>query len=502
MLCVASYCRVSTDKADQAHSFEAQQRYFRAYIAGQPEWVLYDIYADEGITGTSTKKRVQFNRMIDDAYQGRFQLILTKEVSRFSRNILDTIAFTRALKARGVGVLFMNDGINTWEPDAELRLSIMGSIAQEESRRISSRVKWGQTRQMERGVVFGASLLGYDVRDGQLHIDPAGAEVVRLIFHKYAVEKKGTTAIARELQEAGYRTQRGSAVWSNSHIIKILKNEKYAGDLVQKKTVTLDYLTHAKTYNHGEEALITLREHHEPIISRSLWALTQAELERRSHCGTSGAGHGNRYAFSGKIRCGECGGSFVSRSKKRKDGTVVRRWRCGTAEKLGVNGCKVGRLVGNDEAVQLLQAVLRRLPLDKTNMVQDVAALAWEAIQADMGEAPDSLRASLDRLQSKRETMLDSYLAGDITKEDMQTLTQRYDHQRIELQARLSQAERRETDTATLQTALTAELEALLRGERESDGFYRTILDHMTIYQNGCVAVRLNQLSQVFWFGL
>lgn len=224
MIKAAAYCRVSTDRDDQANSFESQQRYFKEYIGRQPDWELYQIYADEGITGTSTKKRAAFNRMIADAHQGKFQLILTKEVSRFSRNILDTISYTRELKALGVGVVFMNDGISTLEPDAELRLSIMGSIAQEESRKTSARVKWGQTRQMERGVVFGRSLLGYDVRNGSLTINPEGAEIVRLIFYKYGVEKKGTTVIARELREAGCRTQNGSVKWAPGHIVKILKN--------------------------------------------------------------------------------------------------------------------------------------------------------------------------------------------------------------------------------------------------------------------------------------
>ena len=253
MIKVASYCRVSTDHEDQANSFAAQQRYFKEYIHRQPDWELYGIYADEGITGTSTKKRAQFNRMIHDAYSGKFQLILTKEVSRFSRNILDTISYTRELKALGVGVLFVNDGINTLEPDAELRLSIMASIAQEESRKTSSRVKWGQTRQMERGVVFGRSMLGYDVKNGAMTVNPEGAELVKLIFQKYGVERKGTSIIARELREAGYRTYTGNTKWSSSQIVKILKNEKYVGDLVQKKTYTPDYLTHEKKYNHGQE---------------------------------------------------------------------------------------------------------------------------------------------------------------------------------------------------------------------------------------------------------
>ena len=291
MIKVASYCRVSTDRDDQANSFESQQRYIKEYIDRQPDWELYQIYADEGITGTSTKKRAAFNRMISDAHRGKFQLILTKEVSRFSRNILDTITYTRELRTLGVGVVFMNDGINTLEPDAELRLSIMGSLAQEESRKTSSRVKWGQTRRMEQGVVFGRSLLGYDVKDGRLTVNPQGAEIVRLIFYKYGVEKKGTTVIARELREEGYRTHSGNVKWSNSHIVKILKNEKYVGDLVQKKTFTPDYLSHAKKYNHGEEKLVVIRDHHKPIIDRDLWNTVQRELKKRDRNGELGAGH-------------------------------------------------------------------------------------------------------------------------------------------------------------------------------------------------------------------
>ena len=163
MISVASYCRVSTDKDDQLNSFAAQQRYFAQYIAQHPQWSLFQIYADYGITGTCAQKRPQFQQMIRDAQEHKFQLILTKEVSRFSRNLLDTISYTRKLKSLGIYVIFLTDGIHTQEPDAELRLSIMASIAQEESRKTSARVKWGQTRQMERGIVFGRSLLGYDV---------------------------------------------------------------------------------------------------------------------------------------------------------------------------------------------------------------------------------------------------------------------------------------------------------------------------------------------------
>ena len=175
MIQVAAYCRVSTDKEDQANSFDSQQNYFKEYISKNPDWNLYEIYADEGISGTSTRKRRQFNRMIRDAHEGRFQLILTKEVSRFSRNIVDTLSYTRELKRIGVAVEFVTDNINTMDGDGELRLSIMATLAQDESRKTSNRVVWGQTRQMERGVVFGRSMLGYEVTDGKLTLEPNSA---------------------------------------------------------------------------------------------------------------------------------------------------------------------------------------------------------------------------------------------------------------------------------------------------------------------------------------
>ena len=220
MIQVAAYCRVSTDKEDQANSFETQQRYFREWIDRNPEWMLQEIYADEGISGTNTKKRTQFNRMIRAAREGKIDLIITKEVSRFARNTVDTLEYTRELRKRGVGVLFLNDNINTMDADGELRLTIMSSIAQNESRMTSDRVKWGQKRCMERGVVFGGSLLGYDVEGGKMSINPARAKTVRTIFHKSLNERKGSGVIAKELREEGILSSRGNLKWTGSTVLK------------------------------------------------------------------------------------------------------------------------------------------------------------------------------------------------------------------------------------------------------------------------------------------
>lgn len=517
MIKVASYCRVSTDRDDQANSFESQQRYFKEYIDRQPDWELYQVYADEGITGTSTKKRAAFNQMIADARLGKFQLILTKEVSRFSRNILDTITYTRELKVLGVGVLFMNDGISTLEPDAELRLSIMGSIAQEESRKTSTRVKWGQTRRMEQGVVFGRSLLGYNVKDGRLTVDPDGAEIVRLIFYKYGVEKKGTTVIARELREAGCRTHSGNVKWSPGHIVKILKNEKYVGDLVQKKTITPDYLSHAKKYNHGEEELVVIRDHHEPIIDRELWDTVQRELKKRNRNGELGAGHSNRYVFSGKIKCGECGASFVSRKKTRKDGSLYRRWSCYTATSEGLKrldiqgnevGCDIGKLLREELALDILQQSLASLQVDREEIIRNVTSLALEAIQiGEEGNADrtEELEYEIGQLNRKKADVLDAFFSRQITKEEMQLVNRRYDRELEALQRRLEAARARGSityETDRLRDDIGRQVSDIVNVRADSEVLYKNVLDHMVVHKDRKVEVYLNLLPQKWTFVL
>lgn len=495
MIEVAGYCRVSTDKDDQVNSFHAQKEYFRAYIEQRTDWKLYEIYADEGITGTSTKKRTQFNQMIHDAHAGKFQLILTKEVSRFSRNILDTIAYTRQLKAVGVAVIFLTDGINTMDPDAELRLSIMASIAQEESRRTSSRVVWGQTRQMEKGVVFGQSMLGYDVRDGKMTVNPEGAEIVRMIFHKYALEGMGTTAIARFLEQSGFRTYRGNGNWKANGVVKILKNEKYVGDLVQKKSYTPDYLTHEKRRNTGQVPLVRIENHHEGIIDRDLWNLVQARLQRNNKHGKTKAGHSNRYGFSGKIKCGECGANFVARFKYRKDGTRIRRWSCASVVQKGGDGCSIGRLIRDDDAMQMLFTAIGNVPVDLDSIVCDVVQMLMDTVA--QSDVPRRIHTEMDRIQIKTGKMLDSYFAGEITKEDMQTMKQHYAEQLEILQERLTNAEEK---LITDPSRIKEEMMSILEGKTESETFCKTMLHSVTVYQDRHLELRLNGLPVIFCF--
>ena len=382
-LSVAAYCRVSTDSADQANSFENQKSYFEKCIGAHESWQLFRIYADSGITGTSTAKRAAFCQMMKDAEAHAFDLILTKEVSRFARNTLDALRCTRMLKELNIGVVFLLDNICTLDADAELRLTIMASLAQEESRKTSERVKWGQKRQMEKGVVFGRDLLGYRVSYGKIEVEPNGAETVRLIFHKFTVENKGISAIARELTASGIPTFTGKTDWRHGTVLKILQNEKYCGDLVQKKTYTPNYLTHEKRQNHGNEPLVRQISHHEPLVSRRVWNAAQERLCERKEKKVPGGSV--RYPLSGKIICGFCGKPFAARTKVQKSGACPS-WQCRNPACMA----KHVQIRGKDFAI-VAQRAFEALELDKASLLTAVRRKCGKACVSKAYELLDNI---------------------------------------------------------------------------------------------------------------
>ena len=509
---VAAYCRVSTDKDDQVNSLESQKRYFNAYIERNPMWELTQIYVDEGITGTSTKKRRAFNRMMSDAENGRFDLLMTKEISRFARNTLDSIYYTRKLRELGIGVIFMNDNINTLDADAELRLTIMSSIAQEESRKTSERVRWGQKRRMEQGVVFGRDMLGYNVRNGKLSINAEGAHVVRQIFHKFVNENKGTHVIARELREDGIPTAAYMKTWSNTTILRVLRNEKYCGDLVQKKTYTPNYLNHEKKYNHGEEEYVVIRDHHEPIISRGLFEEAQRELARRSPTGAQKAKHSNRYCFSGKIKCGVCGCSYVSRTKKRKDGSIYKAWRCREAASHGGRhmdkaenaiGCSNRSL--NDEDLKLImRQVVKNLMMEKTAAISNLNQIVGSVLMMNNPDDPvPGLQVKRDTLKEKRQKLIELYVSREITQTDFRQLKEKYDAEiaavenDIEAAGSMNAASHQQDQ---LREEITGAIRSLACGDSWDDTFYRHILDTITAHENNVLDICLRRLPNSLSF--
>ena len=474
LLRVAAYCRVSTDREDQANSLSSQKRYFAEYIYQHEDCILADIYPDVGISCTTTRHREQFNRMIRDAEAGKIDLILTKEVSRFARNTVDTLEYIRRLKRLGVGVIFTNDNIDTRDNDGELRLTIMASIAQEESRKTSERVKWGQKRRMEAGVVFGSNCIyGFDLTNGQLTVKEDEAQIIRHIYHKFLNEGKGTHVIARELYEEGVPPPKSATgKWSCVMIRRILRNEKYVGDVLQKKFVTVDYLTHKKVENRGQEEQILLQNHHEAILDRPTWEAVQAELARRAEKRSDKSKYSRRYWCSGKIRCGACGSRFVPKITHRRNGDTYKIWECHSRAHYGNRkqnsqgdyvGCSM-RILNDKTLTTCVQFVLQQLDLDYDTLAQELASDIQNVLtNTPQGKDRGRLQTRQADLERRKERVMDSYFGGDISKEEMLQMKAKYDEELEKINVQLLQY----ADMERIQAEQTRELQELAQTIRE-----------------------------------
>lgn len=488
---VAAYCRVSTEKEDQLNSLETQRAFFQDYIARRPGWTLAGLFADEGLSGTSTSRRPQFTRMVQLAQAGGIDLILTKEVSRFARNTVDALTVTRELKACGVGVVFLNDGIDTRDNDGEFRLTIMASVAQEESRKISERTRWGQAQALKRGVVFGNnSIYGYTLRDGQLTVEPEQAEVVRLIYHKFLTERKGTYVIARELTELGIAPPLGRGqAWSSTAVLRILRNEKYTGDLLQQKYRTVDYLSHKKVPNHGAQPQFWLEDHHQSIISRETFRQVREELSRRRDLTGDSRRFSARHWYSGKVVCGGCGSSFTLK-RHRKNGREYGHFLCrgSTSARRNTHPCPM-RGVSLRMVETCARHVLQQLPLDrdaiKNRLLADLPMLLQTNRQANQDE--DKLRQALQRQTARRERALEAYLDGSITKADWSEQSGRCQAEIMRLHQLLSKQERQtppELSDENYNTAKTILEQELSGGPWVLDEVIREIIvqdDHFIV---------------------
>lgn len=508
LLRVAAYARVSTDKEDQTNSFESQVRYFSDYIERQESWKLVKVYSDEGITGTMTKKRDGFNSMIEDALSGKIDLIITKEVSRFARNIEDAISYTRKLKEHNVYIVFVLDGIDTRESDAELKLAIYSALAQEESRKISERVKWGQKRQMERGVVFGRDLLGYKVKNGKLYLVEEEAEIVKLIFHKYVNEGKGTHIIARELKEAGIKPydpdgrSKYKNDWSNTTILRILRNEKYVGDLCQKKTWTKNYLDHKKRYNRGEEDMIYIKNHHLDIaiISRDMWDATQRELEHRTTPQEQKAKYSNRYWASGKVYCGVCGEKFVNKINKTRIG-YSRAWNClNHVKSAAVRDayCSMAEWASDRSlkniVLHILSILVDNKEFLKKEIIKSIEELGIEGRIVSTAE----LENKIQKCECKKQRLIDIRLADEISKQDFLEKKLQLEQETKDLYANLTvikEANENKQNQKNKMLEIISEVDRMLRLENEDlDNLLGTVTQSIIVSEGHIVEVRLKDV--------
>ena len=329
---VAAYCRVSTDTDEQATSYDAQIEHYTEYIEKHPGWELAGIYADDGISGTNTKKREEFNRLIEDCMAGRVDMVVTKSISRFARNTLDCLKYIRQLKDKNIAVFFEKEAINTLDAKGEVLLTIMASLAQQESQSLSQNVRLGLQYRYQQGKVQVCAnrFLGYDKdEDGNLVINPEEAEVVKRIYREY-LGGKSYYAIGQGLTADGIRTAAGNDYWLASTLRKILTNEKYIGDALLQKTITTDFLNKKRVANKGIVPQYYVENSHEAIIPRALFLQVQEEMVRRARVKT---GTGKRRVYSGKyalshlVYCSDCG-DLYRRTQWFLKGEHVPVWRC------------------------------------------------------------------------------------------------------------------------------------------------------------------------------
>lgn len=351
---VAAYCRVSTDTEEQLTSYHSQVAHYRSMVESEPKWELVDLYADEGISGTQADKRTEFQRMISDAVAGRIDLIITKSISRFARNTLDTLKYVRLLKENNVAILFEKEGINTMTMNGEMLLVILSSLAQQESESISANVKMGLKMKMKRGELVGYNgCLGYDYNpiDKTIAINHEEAETVRYIFRRY-VEGAGAFVIAKELTRMQAKTKRGNTKWHESTVRGIIKNEKFKGDLLLGKTFTVDPLTHRRLLNMGEEEKYYITGNHEPLISEELFFEAEKILAiRSSKYNNKGRTdkYSRKYAFSSIIKCGFCGSTAIRRTWHSGSDHEKYVWSCMTSIKNGKKFCPDSKAVDEKE---------------------------------------------------------------------------------------------------------------------------------------------------------
>ncbi len=334
---VCAYGRVSTDDEEQITSYNSQIKYYTEKIKSNPDWEFVGIYADEGISGTQVKNRTEFQRMIDDALNGKIDIILAKSISRFARNTLDTLKYCRELRDKKVDVYFEKENIHTIDLDSEMFLTLYSAFAQAESESTSQNVKLGLKAMMKRGEYVGSpDCYGYDwnKETKQLDINEEQAEVVRMIFNWYC-DGLGSRRIIRKLEELNIPTYKGNKRWSESSIMGIIHQEKYVGDLIQNKSYTVSPITHKTVINRGEKEKYYVKDHHTPIITREVWDKAQEIANKRKEVHTiNKQGYSsrltNKYAFSGKIKCAFCGTNFTRR-KSSKSKTYTKYniyWTC------------------------------------------------------------------------------------------------------------------------------------------------------------------------------
>ena len=484
---VTFYARVSTDQDEQINSLENQVQYYTELIQSRPNWRFVPGYVDEGISGGSTKKRDNFNRMIRDAKAGMFDFIITKEISRFSRSTLDSIKYTQELLDYNVGVFFQNDNINTLDTDSEFRLVIMAGVAQDEIRKLSERLKFGFRQAIKNGHVLGNDkLYGYDKKDCVLTVNEEEAEIIRIIFDLYGNQRLGTRTISKRLMELGYTSREGNA-FNTLTIRHILENPKYKGWYCGNKSQSVDYRTKRNVLL-DESEWVTYPDPSIPaIVSEELWNRANALYKRRreemkSH--SSGVSFHNRYPYSAKIYCEEHGTTFHRQVIQTKNGQQ-EVWQCKVYRSHGRGACSAPQIRSSDLDL-ILSDIFKELVRDKEKIIDSlVTVLTNIPKEVDYDKLRCQVENEMDDLEQKKNRLLDLSIAGALTVEEFKERNDAFNAQILECQGKLTAIRQEEENQSSEELdipAIRRALDEALRFTGEIDtALVATILDKVVV---------------------
>lgn len=478
---VAAYCRVSTDSDEQATSYETQMEHYTSYIQRNPEWEFAGIFADDGISGTNTKKREEFNRMIEECMAGHIDMIITKSISRFARNTLDCLKYIRLLKEKNIPVFFEKENINTMDSKGEVLLTIMASLAQQESESLSKNVKLGLQFRYQNGEVQvnHNRFMGYTKdENGHLIIVPSEAEVVKRIYLEY-LQGSSLKQIGESLEADGIITAAGKAKWRPETIKKILKNEKYIGDALLQKTYTVDVLTKKRVQNNGIVPQYYVENNHEPIIPRDLYMQVQEEMLRRAnmHSGEKMKKrvYSSKYALSSIVYCSKCGDIYrrIAWNNRGKHSIV---WRCVNRVEHGPSCCNA-RTVKEEELQNALVKAINQT-LGNRNEMFDILEENIKMVLALEDES------SLESINARLEETQREFLKRANSRQNYNDLADEIDHLRELKQATLTENAEREglkQRIAEMKQFLTEQTEQI---EEYDESLVRRMIGKVIVYED------------------
>ena len=490
---VAAYCRVSTDDEEQLTSYEAQKNYYTDKIMTNKEWTMAGIFADEGITGTSARKRPEFLRMIRQCKQGKIDIVLTKSISRFARNTVDCLNYVRALKELGIAVIFEKENMNTLEIDSEILITMLGAFAQSESESISANVRWGKRQAMKEGkaIINYKHLYGYRKgADGRPEIIPEQAEIVRKIYDLFLC---GTPirGILEYLSANNIPNISGESQWAKNAVSSILRNEKYCGDVLLQKTYIDDCINKKVKKNTGQLPMYLVQNHHEGIISRETFDAAQAEFARRSagkspskkNAPTGRSRYSSKYALSDRLYCGECGTRYQRCTWRNRDGSKRIVWRCVSRVDYGSKYCHNSPTLDEEPLHRAILAAINSAVKDedsiiynlKSAMEKELAPVAGQQLSlSEIDNQIERLNTEFSKVLAEASKSGDQAAHSDRFREIMQKQAA-LKAQRDEIQGMLAESGKAATHieqcrqaAETTPSAITEWDEALIRQVVES----------------------------------